>query len=106
MVDKQSLKVGTCYFLVTYSDHKLQIPKIDSLIYVGKNLLDSRTGNDIWYFQDAESYLTNGSFNVSNNKDPNRRVIVADDEESLDIYLDLDGLIEELMENKKIADNG
>jgi len=52
------------YFFLKYYDKKSKIPKINTVIFVGKNVLTEKkySKNDEWYFQDVESYLEYGSF--------------------------------------------
>lgn len=64
MDNENDLAIGEAYFMVSYFDDKYLVPKIETYIYVGKNILDSKDQKDIWYFQNPTSYLTQGPFNT------------------------------------------
>lgn len=52
------LEKGKAYFDVSYSDDDLIIPNIETLIYVGKDILESGK----YYFQTPGCYFQNGPF--------------------------------------------
>jgi hypothetical protein len=52
--------VGDVYFRVTYPDPALKFPRIESFVFVGKNLSDEDT-EETWYFQFADSFAKDGS---------------------------------------------
>lgn len=71
------LKEGECYFEISFWDTQSDIPCIETWIYVGKNLLAGESSDDLWYFQDPESFIKHGSFvNLSDNTEYD--VITAD----------------------------
>lgn len=51
---------GGRYFLVGYYDDNLTLPSIETLIYLGKNLLGEVDRDERWYFQEADSFARNG----------------------------------------------
>ena len=51
---------GGRYFLVGYYDDNLTLPSIETLIYLGRNLLGEAGRDERWYFQEAESFARNG----------------------------------------------
>lgn len=59
-VEYQDLEVGIEYFIVRFVDDDMLIPTIESLIYIGEDLLEEDEGS--CYFQDIESYLDGISF--------------------------------------------
>ena len=72
------LKEGECYFEISFWDTQCEIPCIETWIYVGKNLLTGgETLDDLWYFQDPESFLKHGSF-VHLSADTEHDVITAE----------------------------
>lgn len=63
MNDLTILKIGDPYFTIVFYDGAGTIPKIETLIYVGKNIHKSDQG-DVWYFQNPETYCSFGAFNT------------------------------------------
>jgi hypothetical protein len=55
--------VGDPYFLLSYLDKEYRFPVITSVIYLGMNLEDEGGEDDLWFFQDSESYLRSGPYN-------------------------------------------
>jgi len=47
--------VGEVYFRVTYPGSSMKYPRIESFVFVGKNLSDENI-EDSWYFQFADLY--------------------------------------------------
>ena len=90
MVDR--FIVGDVYFRVTYPGPAMKYPRIESFVFVGKNLSDEDT-EDIWYFQFADSFAKHGSILKSTGGD--RRVSCLAKSE-LDDMLDDKGLLKEL----------
>ena len=84
------------YFFMTFYDKKLKIPKIKTVIYIGKNLLTEKkySKKDEWYFQDAGSFLESGSF-LHMTKGEEREVFALEKRDLSSIY-DMDGLIDKL----------
>jgi hypothetical protein len=48
-------RIGEVYFALKYRDRFRGYPRIDSYVYLGKNLSDDDDG-DTWYFEYLESY--------------------------------------------------
>lgn len=98
MIDPESLKVGQCYFMVSYLDNSMRIPEIETYIYVGKNLYpeDGNNGRNFWYFQNPETYLKTGAFNE---QPPGDHGVLRAMENILEAMCnDFDGLINTLSE--------
>jgi len=89
------LREGECYFDISFSDTQSEIPSIETWIYIGKNLLTGEgPPDDLWYFQDPDSYLNHGSF-VHLSEDTEHDVVTADEDAVLGFY-SFDGLREAL----------
>ena len=56
------LTKGKAYFEVSYASRDIEIPDIETYIYIGKNIFPPREGSDDYYFQTPHSYLTHGDF--------------------------------------------
>lgn len=84
------------YFFVIFYDEKLKIPKIKTVIYIGKNLLTEKkfSKKDEWYFQDAGSYLEYGPFSHMSKEE--KREVFALEKKDLSSVYDLKGLIDRL----------
>ena len=48
------LELGTTYFSVTYVDGEMRVPVVETLVYLGSFVDDSK--ESLYRFQDAESY--------------------------------------------------
>lgn len=94
--------VGELYFLLHYLDDSCAVPVITSLIFLGMNLEEKMGETDLWFFQDAESYLTSGGYDGKGGELPaafkgNVAGEVFDfPEEQLHSILTVRGLIDEL----------
>ncbi len=98
MVNPDDLVIEQCYFMKSFYDQNLKIPKIRTVIYIGKNIFEKRE-TDEWYFQDAGSFMDHGNFlNMSKGKE---RDIFVLDKDALSLVYDLEGLISDLTELKK-----
>lgn len=53
------LAINNVYFLVSFHDEDLLIPKIETYIYLGKDLLEN---DNSFYFQSAETYFECGKW--------------------------------------------
>lgn len=84
--------VGEVYFRVTYPDAEMRYPKMETFVFVGKNL-GIEDSEDTWYFQFADSYAKHGSILESAGGD--RRVSRAT-RSGLSDMLDQEGLTREL----------
>jgi len=94
MLTPESLLVGADYFSIELLNVEKEVFKVQTYIYIGKNLYKSQKEKDEYYFQDAQSYFEYGSF--LNLKDKRRRkskqnVIVLDNE-SLSFLFDIEEL--------------
>lgn len=96
MTSINDLIVGNLYFLMSFYDSEFRVPKIRTVIYIGKNIHRPEEAENEWYFQDAGSYLEYGSF-VDLPKETKRDVFVLD-EDSLSFVYNLDELIKDLIE--------
>jgi len=105
MVDERDLVEGACYFAVFYHDKGLRIPKISTLIFVGKaSGTTSSSAKPLWCFMDPETYDRFGP--ISNESENGEYVLHRFDEDTLFSIYDWHGLIEELAENKRAQDEG
>ena len=84
--------VGEVYFRVTYPGLAMTYPRIESFVFVGKNLSDEDV-QDTWYFQFVDSYAQHGSILESSSGD--RRVACVNRGELHEMLND-EGLLEEL----------
>lgn len=98
MAKAESLVIGKCYFLLSFYDKALKMPKIRTVIYVGKNVFEEKEEENEWYFQDAGSYLEHGSF-LKIPKMEKRDVFILD-KDSFSLIYDLGELISDLKEIK------
>lgn len=60
--------IGHPYFLLSYLDNEFRFPEIISVVYLGMNLEEGvdQGEDDLWFFQDAASYLSAGPYMGSN----------------------------------------
>jgi hypothetical protein len=91
------------YFRVTYPDPSMKYPRIESFVFVGKNLSDE-DDEETWYFQFADSFAKGGSILKSAGGD--RRVSCLTKSE-LDDMLDNERLLKELdaARSRRLADS-
>lgn len=66
--------VGEPYFLLNYLDEEFRFLNITSLIFIGKNLEVAQGETDLWFFQDAESYLKSGPYDGTGKEAPESSV--------------------------------
>lgn len=95
MKSPKLLKVGDPYFMISFFDEAGVIPKIETLVYVGCNLLDDRSEKDIWYFQAPSSYLSMGLFHTLPAGDYD---VYEMDSKGLEMVYDLDELTKRLID--------
>jgi hypothetical protein len=95
LIGPDKLKEGKYYFRFLFYDSKIEIPDIQTFIYIGKNIHgEDESPEDEFYFQDAASYLKYGSYmHLSNNEEYESFHV---NKETLAIIYDLNGLIEAL----------
>ncbi len=93
MIDINKLIQGERYFLMSFYDRNLKIPKIKTFIYVGKNLYSDRdeSKGDEWFFQDPESYISHGIF-LQFPEGTKRNILIANSDIVPHLY-DVRGLI-------------
>ncbi|MGE0363799.1 MAG: hypothetical protein AB7H93_15035 [Vicinamibacterales bacterium] len=60
-VPAADLVVGRVYFKVEYADQDLMVPRLDAVVYIGRDL---HPGGPGLYFQDVDSYLGGRRFSV------------------------------------------
>lgn len=60
-VPAADLVVGRVYFKVEYADQDLMVPRLDAVVYIGRDLHPAGPG---LYFQDVDSYLGGRRFSV------------------------------------------
>jgi hypothetical protein len=106
MIDGNSLQHGKCYFFLSYFDHDLRVPDIKTLIFIGPD--ESKSVNDeeektLWVFQDPT--ITYGPDRSGRNMDSDAAFHRFDEDSLFSIY-DWEGLIQELLANKKAQDIG
>jgi hypothetical protein len=91
MVERSKLIVGTYYFYITYEDPELRVPVIETLRYMGQS-------------NEAESGVPFHTFErIGASRSPKNCRLTEDLFTSLH---DWDGLIEELVANKRAQDAG
>jgi len=55
------------YFLVHYFNMDMKKLHIETIVYIGKNLEDD--DEDLWFFQDVESFYETGIYDPDSNSD-------------------------------------
>ncbi len=53
--------IGNAYFMLSYLDKDFRYPSITTLVFLGENI-EGDEAADLWFFQDAESYLNSGPY--------------------------------------------
>ena len=91
MINEQHLCFGDVYYIVTYTDEDMLLPKIRTLVFIGKNIKGNEEKAQ-WYFQDTESYAVSECPNVNKIDVELHRV----DHDGLSIIFDFKGLHEDL----------
>ena len=97
-----SLRKEVCYFRLGYYDRNLSIPFVEPLFFLGKGLFE--TGGDNCFFQHAQQYLEKVSAEMI--EDCDRAGIIELSADDLEDIVDWNGLISELVENKRMQDEG
>ncbi len=92
-VTSSELRVGTVYYFLHFADADAQIPELQPVIFIGKNLEPTDTARV--YFQDAGSYIARARYGSSGSQSPsfftgseNQLGHVFDFEHALDRLLD------------------
>ena len=88
---------GEVYYRLTFADPGMLYPKVETFVYVGKNLSDEDT-EETWYFQFADGFAKFGS--ILESKGGDRKVSLVKRHELPDM-LDLAGLTKELENTTK-----
>jgi hypothetical protein len=99
MIMPNDLKMGQCYFLVSFYDRGLQYPRIRTMFYIGKNIFEEQAGKDRWYFQDADTYLNQGT--PKNESEAVDLAVLALDADALPLVETIEGIIETLNDMKE-----
>jgi len=92
-VKAEELVLGEFYYHVTFFGSGLLIPNMDTLVYVGKDVIPHEPG--LFYFQDAESYANGLRIDSEDNKEG--IILSRFDENSLNGIFDFDRALESLM---------
>jgi hypothetical protein len=75
-VTATELESGGLYLSVSYLDGDLLIPIVETFIFLGKDIFSE--GAEGLYFQNAESYFTNGAYRVDEDRvEEQDRLLVA-----------------------------
>ncbi len=70
----EELKLYQCYYDLSSYDSCGKYPRIDTCIYIGKNLVkDDRDDEDEWYFQDPDSFFEYGVY-TSYSEDERKKI--------------------------------
>ena len=93
-VNPEKLTIGDTYFKVSYADEGMTIPLMDSVTYIGRNLVDD--DEDTLYFQDVESYREGVRFSDTD-VEPGSAMFYANPAEELRSMFDFEGALEEPM---------
>lgn len=89
-VAASDLFVGEVYFVVAYIDQEKTIPTIDSLVFIGRNLLGETDGS--LYFQDVESHAEHGPMKAI---DSDATIVVTEAQPPPNLFR-LEGVLDEL----------
>jgi len=66
-IDENSLGVGKVYFKVTYEDSAMLTPTMQTLVFLGQNILAGDA--DHFYFQDARSCFWGARYDTATEED-------------------------------------
>ncbi|WP_428243515.1 hypothetical protein [Gynuella sp.] len=55
-----NLEIGVTYYRLTFADAKMTMPGLEPVVYVGKNLFDEPTSEEVYYFQNTVSVVRFG----------------------------------------------
>tara|TARA_B100000745_G_scaffold300387_2_gene254161 strand:+ start:4809 stop:5201 length:393 start_codon:yes stop_codon:yes gene_type:complete len=91
------LEKGKAYFDVSYSDDDLIIPNIETLIYVGKDILESGK----YYFQTPDCYFQNGPFYAVTDESIKPELEIVSMDECWAEMLETIGTLQELLKKKQ-----
>jgi hypothetical protein len=97
MIEPEKLVVGLSYFILRFFDTSTRFPKIDTMVYVGKNcqIPGHTCDTDEFFFQDPVSYSQYGVLLEHDDENMENEVIAVSEDDLYDFF-DLSGLIQEL----------
>ncbi|MBT2119744.1 hypothetical protein KK141_21675 [Dyella sp. LX-66] len=93
-VTYDELTVGDDYYMISYADGDCKIPVMESLIYLGKNIVGLDSAETL-YFQDAESYRA--GVRVTDSPERGTYELHGLKPDQLDMIYDFERALEELM---------
>lgn len=104
MIEKGKLVNGNFYFQVYNNTIKSYVPEIRTFFYLGVNIYNHRKQKceDKYYFQDAESFEKKGNI-LEKGKHLDFNMFYLKEKHLVTMF-DIDGLIAELNEIKKMKD--
>jgi len=91
-IERQDLVVGGVYFQVNYIDDDMQIPCMDTMVFIGTDIVPDHPG---FFFQDAQSHSE--GMRHDDNANHNLVRIFHCDESSLRGVYDFEHALESLM---------
>lgn len=97
------LQVGECYFHLGYYDRDLSVPFMETYFFIGKDLFPE-VGFEAWFFQAAPQFLEGNA--PMSLEECEQACVVAVPAAGLRDFVDWQGLIRELAENKALQEQG
>ena len=96
-MDGHDFVIGKPYYLLTFLDEEAQSPSIDTFVFLGVNILGEWGPADgtRWYFQTADSYITDGQFDADTNQSTDQLLVA--DADMLEAFLDVSELADNLL---------
>jgi hypothetical protein len=88
----QQLDQGKAYFFLSYADERMRIPLIETYIYLGSNLREESSAEQVRYFKEPDRFLQTGQ--TLDDRDLAHCILVGDD--TAELILDARGLINAL----------
>jgi len=97
-----TLEIGKTYFSVFYSDERLRFPVVETLVYLGSDVVEGESGSVPGHlFQYARSFHSDGNWNRMTDEERAEFVeppVILYEEAHRDPVVDVEGLIRELRE--------
>jgi hypothetical protein len=90
-VDRQDLVIGNEYYSIFYTDNKMLVPNVYTVVYVGKNFQSS--DEDEYYFQDFDSFSAGARYSDAT-EDSQATFHIGD---FVDSILNFEQMLDELM---------
>ncbi len=94
-----SFKIGRPYFLIGFPDRQLQIPDIDTYVYVGREIdvfgETAQKGRNWYCFKDTDSVNRFGK-SARDQSENEEAIVLCFDQNDAGQFQDLSALIEEL----------